>query len=91
MTEPIDNPAQSRFELHVGSDVAIAAYTLSGSTLTFTHTEVPTHLEGHGVGSTLAAFALDQARARHFTVVPRCPFIRDFISKHPEYQDLVKK
>lgn len=91
MTDPIDNPAQSRFELHMGSDVAIAAYELSGSTMTFTHTEVPKHLEGQGVGSTLAAYALDQARARHLTVVPRCPFIHDFITKHPEYQELVKK
>jgi uncharacterized protein len=37
----------------------------------------------------LIATALDDARARGLTVVPRCPFVREFIENHAEYQDLV--
>jgi predicted GNAT family acetyltransferase len=32
---------------------------------------------------------LDDARRRHLVVHPRCPFIRAYIVRHPEYSDLV--
>lgn len=54
-----------------------------------TRTEVPSQLEGKGVGSALARNALDYARDNDLRVVPTCPFIRSYIEKHPEYQDLV--
>lgn len=37
----------------------------------------------------LARYALDDARASHRTVLPYCSFIRGWISKHPDYLDLV--
>ena len=45
--------------------------------------------EGQGVGSELAAGALDDARARGLRVLPYCPFIRGYIERHQEYLDLV--
>lgn len=87
----IDNTAASRFELRKGDDVAIAEYIRSGDTITFTHTAVPSHIQERGVASTIARFALDQARAQGLSVVPRCKFIAGFIEKHPEYADLVNK
>ena len=55
----------------------------------FLHTEVDTALQEHGLGSALAAGALDDVRA-HSTdrVAAICPFISGFIRKHPEYADL---
>ncbi len=50
----------------------------------FLHTEVE-----HGLGSALAAGALDDVRANSTErVVALCPFINGFIRKHPEYADL---
>ena len=57
----------------------------------YTHTEVPDALEGRGIGSKLARTVLDYARAAHLAVVPSCPFIRAYIARHPEYQDLVRR
>lgn len=84
-----DNPEHSRFEAAVGDDVAVASYRMKDRTITFTHTEVPEALRGRGVGDALARAALDSARARGLTVVPRCPFIAAFVRRHAEYQDLV--
>jgi predicted GNAT family acetyltransferase len=56
----------------------------------FTHTEVDPAFEGHGIGSALAAGALDDARRRGLVVVPSCPFIRAYITRHPEYADLLR-
>jgi predicted GNAT family acetyltransferase len=55
----------------------------------YLHTVVPPALEGHGVASKLADAALRDARARHQTVVPRCPFVAAYIERHREYQDLL--
>jgi predicted GNAT family acetyltransferase len=50
---------------------------------------VPRELEGKGVGSRLVREALAQARAASLMVVPQCPFVRAYIDKHPELQDLL--
>ncbi|HRF09641.1 MAG TPA: GNAT family N-acetyltransferase [Xanthobacteraceae bacterium] len=89
MSEVRDNPEQSRFELEVDGHLAIAVYRLEASVITFTHTEVPEQLGGRGIGSKLAKGALDQVRGRGLKVVPRCPFIKAWIEKHPDYQDLL--
>jgi uncharacterized protein len=84
-----NNAALHRFELDADGHTALAHYRLSPSTITFTHTEVPTELSGRGVGSALARGALEIVRAQGLKVVPQCPFIRAFIEKHPEFQDLL--
>ena len=45
--------------------------------------------EGQGVGSKVAAFALEDVRRCGLKADPRCPFIAKYIEKHPEYTDLV--
>lgn len=84
-----DNPAAHRYETEVDGELAVAYYRLAGTTITFTHTEVPERFEGRGIGGALARFALDDARARGLKVAPRCPFIKAYIDRHPEYQPLV--
>jgi predicted GNAT family acetyltransferase len=37
----------------------------------------------------LVSFALDDARNRDLKVVPMCSFVRGYIERHPEYQDLL--
>lgn len=84
-----DNPAESRYEALVDGRLAMAEYMLTGENITFTHTEVPPELEGRGIASQLARYALDDARARGLRVIPLCPFISAYIRRHSEYQDLV--
>jgi uncharacterized protein len=86
----VDNPAQSRFEIQVDGQVAgFARYRLAPGKIVFIHTEVDPVYEGKGLGSTLAAGALDAARARSLGIEPQCPFIAAYVQRHPEYQPLV--
>lgn len=85
-----NNEADHRFELKLGDEMAFADYLRKGNTIYFTHTEVPPHLEGQGLGNALAKAALDYARSEGLVVVPRCRFIAAFIRRHKEYQDLVR-
>lgn len=84
-----DNRDESRYEVELDDGLGMIVYTLSGSTIVFTHTEVPEALEGRGIAGALARFALDDARARGLRVVPRCPFVAGYIRRHPKYADLV--
>jgi predicted GNAT family acetyltransferase len=46
-------------------------------------------VSGQGLGSKLIKEALDDVRAKGRQVLPFCPFVNDYISRHPEYADLV--
>ena len=85
----IDNKAESRFEVRDGEEIARSEYIRQGNTIIFTHTEVPPHFRGRGVAGELTAFALNQARAEGLRVIPKCPFVKSFIEKHPEFESLV--
>lgn len=87
----VDNPEESQFETRVDGHVAFVSYLRRGDTIFFTHTEVPEQLEGRGLGSALAKAVLDRARAEHWKVVARCPFIAKYVERHPEYQSLLRK
>ena len=84
-----DNTARERFELDAEGHVAFSEYKRTGDVLEIIHTEVPPELGGKGIGSRLARGMLDLVRAGGAKVRPRCPFVRGYIEKHPEYQDLL--
>ena len=86
-----DNSEEQRFEAHVGGELAgFAEYRLREGVIVFTHTEVDDAFEGRGVGTQLARQALDAVReAGERRVVPRCPFIKAWIDRHPDYRSLL--
>ncbi|HEY3883226.1 MAG TPA: GNAT family N-acetyltransferase [Trebonia sp.] len=87
-----DNPAASRYELHVGPTLAgFVDYRLDArdKVISLVHTEVePAYRHDH-LATHLARFSLDDARERGLVVLPYCPYITSWIRKHPDYADLV--
>ncbi len=87
-----ENPALHRYEAYVDDTLAAyATYKHTPGGITFLHTQTEPAFEGRGIGSRLAAAALDDARTRGWRVTPQCPFIAAFIDRHPEYADLVDR
>jgi predicted GNAT family acetyltransferase len=86
-----DRPGQSRYEAWVGDTLAgFAQYQLTSELIVFTHTEVDDAFEGQGVGSALVQQALDHVRAGGSRkVLPLCPFVKGWISRHRDDADLV--
>jgi uncharacterized protein len=97
MTESSDSPEvrhepdQSRFAAHMGDDIATARYERSGDTLILSSTHVPPDAEGEGVASALARAALEFAREQGLRVHPACSFMRSYIERNPEYQELLDR
>lgn len=85
----IDNPDAGQFEAHVEGHTAFVSYIKHGDTIIFTHTEVPKELQGRGLAGVLARGVLERARSEGWRVVVRCPYIKSYIERHPEYQSLL--
>ncbi|MEA3011029.1 MAG: uncharacterized protein QOJ91_2721 [Sphingomonadales bacterium] len=84
-----NNEVAHQYELEVEGQLALAAYRLRDGRITFTHTEVPAALEGHGIGKRLVKAALEDARAQGLKVIPACPFVKHYMDTHPETEDLL--
>ena len=84
----IHNAGLRRFEARVDGELAKLDYEMEGpDRIVFTHTNVPPALEGRGVGSALARAAVEHAREEGFDMEPRCPFVRKWLERHPEYME----
>lgn len=89
-TEVLDRPEVHRYEVLAGGEVAgHVEYQLDPGTITLIHTEIDEAYEGKGLGSVLVRHVLDDARERGLAVLPVCPFVRGWISRHGDYLDLV--
>ena len=86
-----NNVERSRYEIALDDQVVgFAEYFLSNGLITFTHTEIDPAFEGRGVGSQLVRQVLDDVRATgERRVLPVCPFVKRWIQRHPDYQDLL--
>jgi predicted GNAT family acetyltransferase len=84
-----DKPARSRFELDADGVIVFMNYRLGDGVITLDHTETPPQARGRGLASQLTAAVLGIARDRGLKVVPRCPFVRAYLAKHPEFRDLL--
>jgi|SRR5271165_2107298 len=79
-----DNQDAARFEARVNGEVAELTYRLRAGRLVLTHTEVPSSLGGRGIGGKLVQAAIDRARQDGLTIVPLCPFARNWLEGHPD-------
>lgn len=84
----IHNINQSRFEATVDGLLCVADYQLGNGVMAMTHTVVPGALEGRGIAAALVSAALDWARAQGYKVSPVCSYVRAYMKRHPETQDL---
>ena len=84
-----DNGDRQRFELDVDGVIAFITYRKSPDGITLVHTEVPPELGGRGIGSKLGYAVLEAVRSQGRKLTVECDFIRSFMTKHPEYNDLL--
>jgi predicted GNAT family acetyltransferase len=88
-----NDPENSRYVLERdGTRIGLADYDLHDDQIVFTHTEVDTTLREHGLASALVQSALDDVRTSSTRrVVASCPYVKSWLTKHPEYQDLLSR
>jgi predicted GNAT family acetyltransferase len=83
------NLKSNRLELEIAGSTAFIEYKLSGHTIFLIHTEVPKELEGKGVGGAIVQKTLQYAKDNNYKIVPLCPFVRSYLERHKEWNDIV--
>ena len=93
MSEPAitHDVARSSFEAQVDGGVAECVYRLQGDVMNIVHTEVPPASEGRGIAAALVRAALAHARTHGLRVRPSCSYVRTYMRRHPETQDLLEQ
>ena len=85
-----NNAERNRYEARLGDKLAgYSSYDVQPDRVVFVHTVVRPEYEGKGIGSRLAKFAIDDVRDRGLRIKPLCPFIRAYLQRHPEYNEIV--
>ncbi len=87
--EVVEKPGQNRFELALDGGTALVAYQPDGKRLVLLHTEVPSEFSGQGIGSQLATGVFELIRASGRKAVIRCPFLKEWLARHHEYDDII--
>lgn len=81
-----NQPQRGRYEAVVADVLAgFLEYRVTGDAVVFTHAEVFPRWEGQGIGSELAKQSLDDVVATGRRITPLCPFVVDYIARHPSY------
>lgn len=82
-----DNRDAHQFEMTVDGKTAFLSYERRPHSIVIQHTEVPVELRGRDLGGRLAEAAIRAARAEGLPIVVECPFVREYVRKHPELLD----
>ncbi|MEO3782816.1 GNAT family N-acetyltransferase [Actinocorallia sp. B10E7] len=90
MPRVADNSAAFRYEIFTdeGDLAGFSTYTRRGDRVVFWRTEIADEFEGHGLGGALVRGAMEDIRARGLKVVPRCPYVLEYLERHLEYDGL---
>lgn len=89
-TEPVVRDAGDRYEIVVGDEVAgLTRYLDRGGQRIFFHTEVDDRFAGQGLAGLLVHGALDDTVAAGKRIVPICPYVARYLTKHHEHADSV--
>jgi predicted GNAT family acetyltransferase len=85
-----DNTDVNRFELLVdGTVAAFLEYRVRPGGYALDHAEAVPEFEGQGLSSEMIGSVLDLMRRNHTMVLPYCPFVVQYVQRHPEYLDVV--
>lgn len=84
-----DNTERKQFELIFDGHTAKIEYMIMANKIFLTHTEVPRELEGKGVGSKIVKLAFDEIEKRGLKLIPLCPFVAKYLTKHPEWKKIL--
>jgi predicted GNAT family acetyltransferase len=85
-----DRGDHGRYHLLVdGQEAGELDYRVVDGRRVFVHTGVRDEYEGQGLAGRLAKHVLDEARAEGILIGATCPYVRGYLERHPEEQDLV--
>ena len=85
-----NHPQEAHFAITVdGERAGVVEYVEETGHRTFVHTEIDDAFSGQGLAGILVRQALDATRADGLRIRATCPYVRKFLSKNHEWDDIV--
>lgn len=86
-------PDDRRYTLTVGGQlVALADYSINGSSISFHHTYTQPNQRGKGYAGDVVEFAVNDVEATsQRRIVPMCWYVADWFADHPERAALLER
>lgn len=79
-----------RFEIGVDGEVAgFSQFVDTATQRIFYHTEIADEFGGRGLAGTLTRKALELTRAEGLCIVPVCPYVARYVTRHNDFVDIV--
>lgn len=88
MNEIINDKQDSRFVLDVDGLEVYALYAEDKETIDLYSTYTPPQLRGQGLAEKVVLAAFEYAKEKNLKVIPSCWYVRKFLDKHIEYQNI---
>lgn len=83
--EAVDERQNNRFRYTEGGIDSELVYRVDNGQLTLVHTEVSGALGGRGIAGRLVRAAVARAEESGETVLPWCPYVRQWPQDHPDF------
>lgn len=82
-----------RYTLHVDGDLASSVdYSVSGNSISFTHTFTNPKLRGRGFAADIVEFAVNDVEATtEYRIVPMCWYVGKWFDEHAERAGLLTR
>ena len=84
----LDEDLRAYLAVKDGEELGAITYEVAGDRVILRATNVRPEHQGRAVGTRLGLALLDRFRSENKTVLVTCPFMRNLIAKHPEYEDV---
>lgn len=86
-----DGPSKGRYVGRVDAlpDAQMTFSRANPRLVIIDHTEVPDEMRGMGVGKSLVAAIVADAREKGFKIIPLCPFAKATFERTPEWRDVL--
>jgi predicted GNAT family acetyltransferase len=85
----VHDPQRERFSARIDGRECVADYELIDGVMWLTNTAVPPALRSRGIAAELVRSALEFARAQGLKVRPACSYVRAYMRRHPDSNDLL--
>jgi uncharacterized protein len=90
--EVVNNKKEFRFEIALpDGEFAVLTYRWLRGNIVLMHTLVPASHRKQGIGAVLVKYVLDYIRSQGLKMIVYCPFVTEYLKKHPEYDDLLEQ
>ena len=89
----VKEPDAHRYTLRIDGELASSVdYSVTGNSISFTHTFTNPKLRGKGFAADIVEFAIDDVESTtDYRVIPMCWYVGKWFDEHPERADLLTR